>query len=269
VKTYLLLIILICTALVPVTYPREIKLLQGINLIDGRGNFFPDVDILIEGDVITGIGPAGSVRAPDSAEIFDLNGKFVIPGPGQEEQEEMVYIKTIREDFTRHLHNVSLVYDIGMSIVQRIDSLFSGQRTDTANMDLIRGIMVTRQYDRTILAYKDILNSSYIADPVLKLQIARHVALFEGYSKAKREWDNQWDITARPFIYKHGLFSQPGMFGFQEGEKRYNLYHDPEFRTILWDRRMFAWDLTYTTPALLESANAIIARIDELTGGGQ
>ena len=178
--------------------------------------------------------------------------------------EELVYLETIREDFTRHRQNVSLIYDIGMNIVQRIDSLFSGQRTDTANSDLLRGIMVTRQYDRTILAYRNILNGSYLSDPILKLQIARHVALFEGYASAKREWDDQWDITARPFIYKHGLFSQPGMFGFQETEKRYNLYHDPEFRTILWDRRMFAWDITYTTPALLESVDAIIARIDGL-----
>jgi len=50
----------------------------------------------------------------------------------------------------------------------------------------------------------------------------------------------------------------------REVEKRYDLYRDPEFRTVLWDRRMFAWDVSFITPALLESADAIIARIDEL-----
>jgi|GEM_PF-1090923 len=180
------------------------------------------------------------------------------------DKSEHLYLQTIRDDFNAHRENVSLIYDIGMNIVQRIDSLFTEQQADTANTDLIRGIMVTRQYDRTVLAYRNILNGNYISDPELKLMIARHAALFEGYAEAKREWDNQWDITARPYIYKHGLFSHPGMFTFGDEEKQYNLYRDPEFRTILWDRRMFAFDVTYTTPALLESADAILKRIDKL-----
>lgn len=56
-----------------------------------------------------------------------------------------------------------------MNIVQRIDSLFTEQRADTANTELVRGIMVTRQYDRIVLAYREILNGSYSSDPVLKL----------------------------------------------------------------------------------------------------
>jgi hypothetical protein len=177
---------------------------------------------------------------------------------------EKIYLQTIHEDFIAHRENVSLIYDIGMNIVARIDSLFAEQRADTANTDLIRGIMVTRGYDRTILAYRDILNSDYISDPELKLMIARHAALFEGYAAAKREWDNQWDVTARPYIYKHGLFSNPGRFASGDEEKQYNLYRDPEFRTILWDRRMFAYDVSFITPALLESADEIVKRIDEL-----
>ncbi len=180
------------------------------------------------------------------------------------DETEMIYLSAIREDFVNHRENVSLLYDIGMGIVQRIDSLFTGQRADTANTDLVRGIMVTRQYDRTIMAYRDILNGSYISDPQLKLKIARHAAFFKGYADAKREWDNQWDITARPFIYKHGLFNHPPVSRTSEPEKRYDLYRDSEFRTVLWDRRMFAYDVTYITPALLESADAIIERIDEL-----
>lgn len=72
------------------------------------------------------------------------------------------------------------------------------------------------------------------------------------------------DSTARPLIYKHGLFSYPGMVTSREVEKRYDLYRDPEFRTVLGDRRMFAWDISFITPALLESADAIIARIEKL-----
>jgi len=58
---------------------------------------------------------------------------------------------------------------------------------DATDTDLLRGIMVTRQYDRAILAYKNILNGDYVSDPELKLMIARHTALFEGYADAKRE----------------------------------------------------------------------------------
>jgi hypothetical protein len=180
--------------------------------------------------------------------------------------EEQFYLHAIREDFVRHKENITLIHTIGIHIYQRIDSLFAGQRTDTANADLIRGVMVTRQFDRTIMAYKNILNENYIRDPELKLMIARHTALFQGYAEAKRGWDNQWDISARPFIYKHGLLSHPQMFASGEEKKQYNLYRDPEFRTVLWDRRMFAYDVTYSTPALLESADAIVARIDKLLG---
>ena len=179
---------------------------------------------------------------------------------------ENIYLSAIQDDFTTHRENVSLIHDIGMNIVARIDSLFAEQRADTANTDLIRGIMVTRGYDRTILAYRDILNGNYISDPELKLMIARHTALFEGYADIKREWDNQWDITARPYIYKHGLFSHPPINRTAETEKSYTLYRDPEFRTILWDRRMFAFDVTYITPALLESVDAVIERVDDLLG---
>jgi hypothetical protein len=43
---------------------------------------------------------------------------------------------------------------------------------------------ITRGYDRTVRAYKDILNGDYISDPELKLMIARHAALFEEYADA-------------------------------------------------------------------------------------
>ena len=188
----------------------------------------------------------------------ELSAKF------SPDESETLYLSAIQDDFIAHRENVSLIYDIGMNIVARIDSLFAEQRADTANTELIRGIMVTRGYDRTILAYRDILNGDYISDPELKLMIARHAALFEGYAVVKRQWDNQWDITARPYIYKHGLFSNPGRFASGDEEKQHNLYRDPEFRTSLWDRRMFAYDVTHITPALLESAGAIIRRIDEL-----
>jgi hypothetical protein len=118
-KNLLLLIILVSICMMPGANARDVKLLQGVNLIDGRGNYFPDVDILIEGDIITGIGPTGSLRAPDSAEIFDLKGKFVIPGL----IDTHVHLgmrgfsrspKLIRQEFTRWIYSgVTTVREMG------------------------------------------------------------------------------------------------------------------------------------------------------------
>lgn len=69
--------------------------------------------------------------------------------------------------------------------------------------------MNTRAYTLTILAYKNILNGDYVEDHELKIKIARHVVQFEALTMSKRSWDAQWDITARPYLYKNGLSSKP------------------------------------------------------------
>lgn len=217
---------------------------------------------------VTGISfyPAHAQVAATTGMMETATTRKIEPATtGKVEETERFFLSAIRDDFEDHKMNVTLIYNIGMNIVQNIDSLFTEQRADTADTELLRDIMmVTRQYNRTVLAYRDILNGSYISNPELKLMIARHTALFEGFVDAKREWDNQWDMTARPYIYKHGLFNNPRMHKTTESKKRYNLYRDPEFRTVLWDRRMFAYDVTYITPMLLESAKAIIDHIDQI-----
>lgn len=170
--------------------------------------------------------------------------------------DETLYLTQIRSDFLQHKHNVTVVGSIGGGIVARIDSLFSGSRPDTTNADLIEQIMITQAYDMTILAYKDILNGRYVGDARLKLAIARHVAWFEGIAASKRHWDNQWDETARPYIYNNGLF--------KSRKARYNLIADPVFRSVLFDRRMFAHDAEAVTPRILASADSIIGAIDLL-----
>ncbi len=39
-----------------------------------------DISVLIEGDVITAIGPDATVKAPKYAEVIDANGRFLMPG---------------------------------------------------------------------------------------------------------------------------------------------------------------------------------------------
>lgn len=173
--------------------------------------------------------------------------------------EEKIYLTSIREDFIKHKEDVTTINEINSKIVMRIDSLFQGSRKDTLNTDLIKGIMNTRSYTLTITAYKNILNGNYITNDELKIRIARHIAQFEGLAMSKRSWDAQWDMTARPYLYKYGLFSKPGI----TTEKK-NLIADPEFKAVLWDRRMFAHDVEIWTPRILSSADSVITTIDVL-----
>ena len=54
--------------------------LKGATVIDGLGNpAIPDAVILIEKDRIKVFGPKGTTY-PDSANVVDLSGKFIIPG---------------------------------------------------------------------------------------------------------------------------------------------------------------------------------------------
>jgi imidazolonepropionase-like amidohydrolase len=64
-----------------VAIPHGTVALTNAKVIDGTGA--PAVmnqTILIEGDRITAVGPAGSVRVPADANVVDLSGKTVIPG---------------------------------------------------------------------------------------------------------------------------------------------------------------------------------------------
>ena len=173
---------------------------------------------------------------------------------------ERLYLRSIREDFLKHREDVVTINDINSKIVLRIDSLFAGTRKDNFNSDLTKGIMNTRSYTLTIIAYKNILNGDYIKNDELKIRIARHVAQFEGLALSKRSWDSQWDMTARPYLYKNGLSSRP-----EEKSMKNDLIANPEFRAVLWDRRMFAHDVEIWTPRILNSADSVIATIDRLT----
>jgi Tol biopolymer transport system component/imidazolonepropionase-like amidohydrolase len=46
----------------------------------GRDEILPNADIVVTGNRIAGIGPAGSVKVPEGAREFDARGKTVIPG---------------------------------------------------------------------------------------------------------------------------------------------------------------------------------------------
>jgi imidazolonepropionase-like amidohydrolase len=55
--------------------------IQGGTLIDGLGGApVPNSVIVIEGERIAAVGPAGSVQVPAGAQIIDASGKWVIPG---------------------------------------------------------------------------------------------------------------------------------------------------------------------------------------------
>lgn len=55
-------------------------LLKGGNIIDGRGNYFENTDLQIDGARITAIGEDLSAQAATNAQIFNLTGHTVMPG---------------------------------------------------------------------------------------------------------------------------------------------------------------------------------------------
>src|ERR1700757_2424397 len=55
--------------------------LIGARLIDGTQS--PPVEnavLIIEGDKLTAVGPAGSVKYPEDAQVIDCHGQSIIPG---------------------------------------------------------------------------------------------------------------------------------------------------------------------------------------------
>jgi len=170
--------------------------------------------------------------------------------------DEAIYLTQLRNDFISHKEDVITINTINSGIVMRIDSLFNGTRRDTTNTNLLRGIMNTRDYNLTILAYKNILNGDYIKNAQLKLNVARHTARFEGIARSKHSWSEQWDKTARPYIYDNGLL--------KSRSRKTNLISDSVFRAVLWDRRMFAHDVEIYTPIIISSADSVIASIDAI-----
>ncbi len=66
---------------VPRAMPAAPQVLRGATVITmDSGRIVPDADVVIEGDRIAAIGPAGSVIVPAGAIVRNVAGKFIIPG---------------------------------------------------------------------------------------------------------------------------------------------------------------------------------------------
>ena len=60
---------------------RKTVALTGARLLDGTGHDpVENTVLLIEGDRISAVGPAGSVKYPDDAQVIDCHGQTIIPG---------------------------------------------------------------------------------------------------------------------------------------------------------------------------------------------
>jgi imidazolonepropionase-like amidohydrolase len=60
--------------------PKPVVVKAG-RLFDGAGDACRDGQvILIEGDRVSAVGPAGQVKIPDDAEVIDLSAATVLPG---------------------------------------------------------------------------------------------------------------------------------------------------------------------------------------------
>ena len=70
-----------CTQQAELIEGEALVVFEGATLIDGTGAApVPDAVIVLQGDQILRIGKKGDFRYPDDATIYDLEGKWVIPG---------------------------------------------------------------------------------------------------------------------------------------------------------------------------------------------
>ncbi|MEV0267924.1 amidohydrolase family protein [Hamadaea sp. NPDC050747] len=59
----------------------SVTVYRGATLIDGTEHApRPRTTVIVDGDVITRVGPDEQLAAPDSAQVVDLAGRFVVPG---------------------------------------------------------------------------------------------------------------------------------------------------------------------------------------------
>ncbi|NUO56854.1 MAG: amidohydrolase family protein [Hamadaea sp.] len=59
----------------------SVTVYRGATLIDGTERApRPRTTVIVDGDVITQVGPDDQLAAPDSAQVVDLAGRFVVPG---------------------------------------------------------------------------------------------------------------------------------------------------------------------------------------------
>src|SRR5690348_18482119 len=60
---------------------QNVLVIQGGTLIDGNGGApVPNSVIVIQGNMITAVGRQGAVQAPAGAQVVNANGKWVVPG---------------------------------------------------------------------------------------------------------------------------------------------------------------------------------------------
>ena len=75
---FLLLILLIHLPLLAQINNNTV--LKGVNIIDGKNNLLDNMDVRIEGSKIVSISESKQIAYPDSINVLDLTGKYIIPG---------------------------------------------------------------------------------------------------------------------------------------------------------------------------------------------
>lgn len=81
-KFYLLLFLslIFLNGTISQTVSNDLIVLKNVTIIDGRNNFMPNMDILIEGSKISSLRKSQNQSYADSIKVYNLSGKFVIPG---------------------------------------------------------------------------------------------------------------------------------------------------------------------------------------------
>ena len=108
----------------------KIVALTGGTLIDGTGNApVSDATIVVAGDTIVAIGKSGNIDIPDNATIFDISGKWLLPGfidlhthLGLPMNDEQILDHTDSISTLRALHLMDRLLRAGVTSVRNLGS---------------------------------------------------------------------------------------------------------------------------------------------------
>ncbi len=131
-----------------------VTLLRGGTLIDGTGRPpLPGAAVLIEGERIVAVGPAGAITPPPDADILDVSGKTIMPGLIDAHDHLVHTNRDLNEHATRPL------------------SLTMMQVADNLRVTLEAGITTVRDAAGLDLGFKLAVEQGLIAGPRLVISL--------------------------------------------------------------------------------------------------
>ena len=183
------LLLLFATSLV-----AEVKVLKSFTLIDGTGRpAVPDSAMILDNGRITWVGPVADLKTPASAQVVDLQGKYVMPGiinlhvhlgatVGLNQNEKLFTPENVESDLRTYAsYGVTTVLSMGTdkdSIFPIRDRQRAGRPSETRVYTVGQGFIFTGGYGG-LEGVNHGVSSVADVEPAVAAQAAKHVDLIK------------------------------------------------------------------------------------------